>query len=228
MKPAMIMLAGAVGLVVVFFAEFYLAAIVFLLACLILLMILTGTLIRVHSRVYHLVVSSAESESIMLQEPCLEGTKIYLDQCRPLKFRIKERGFFLLSMIGIAALYAMKLVVENHGNPFLAYRQPGESGDYLLSYILAFVGFIPVSIVGSWFRERTRLAWSRITIGSFNPYTGGYTFYDQLGSRFGGTRKPISPKPKDNVCVVFYAPKNPDANTSSTGLLFHQLQLQDF
>lgn len=224
MKPAKIMLVGAIGLVLVFFTEFYFAAIVFLLACLTLFLILVGTLIRVHSRVYRLVLPPAESESIMLQEPCLEGTKIYLSPCRLFEFRIEEQGFFLLTMIGIAALYAMKLVVENHGNPFRADWQPWESGNYLLFWIVVFAGVIPVSIVVLWFRERTRLAWSRITIGNLNPHTGGYTFYDQLGSRFGGTRKPMSYRRKDNVCVVFYTPKNPDANTSSAGLLFHQLQ----
>jgi hypothetical protein len=226
MKPAMIMLAGLGLMVVVFAAEFYVATIVFLLGGLTLLLILGGTMIPAHSRVSRLAFPAAEPGSFIPEWPCLEGTKIDPHRYQLFEFRIEVRGIGLVAMIGIATLYAMKLVIEKRGNPFLAYHEVGRSGDYVLFYVLAFASIVPVTIAAMWFFERTRLARSKVTIGSLDPLTGGYTFRDQHGAQFGGTRKPVSPKPQDNICVVFYGPKNPDTNTSSAGLLFHRLRIQ--
>jgi hypothetical protein len=92
--------------------------------------------------------------------------------------------------------------------------------------VLAFVIFIPLGIAAHWFRERRRLAWSTLAMGSLDPHTGDYTFCDLHGAHYGDKKKPIPPKPEDNICVVFYSPKNPDANTSSTQLSFHRWRLQ--
>jgi len=226
MKPAMTMLVGVGLLVLIFAAEVYIAGIVFLLGCLTLILILGGTLFSAQSRVYSLAFPASEPGSFIPEWPCLEGTKIDPHQHQRFQFRIEAQGFGLLAMIGIAALYVIKLVIEKHGNPFLPYHGSLESKEYTLFFVLAFAGIIPVSIAGSWFFERIRLVQSRATIGSLDPLTGGYTFCDHHGSQFGGTRKPRQRKPEDNICVVFYAPKNSAANTSSAGLLFHRLRLQ--
>jgi len=226
MKPAITMLVGLFLLVVLFAAEFYIAAIVFLLGCLTLILILAGTLISPQSRVYSLAIPAAEPGSFLPEWPCLEGTRIDPHQYQRFQFHIEARGFGLLAVIGIGALYVMKLVIEKHGNPFRPYHEVAATGDYILFFVLAFVSMVPVAIAGSWFLERIRLVQSKTTIGSFDPLTGGYAFCDHHGSRFGGTRKPTQRKPEDNICVVFYAPRNSAANTSSSGLLFHRLRLQ--
>jgi hypothetical protein len=204
----------------------YITGIVFLLGCLTLILILGGTLFSTQSRVYSLAFPASEPESFIPEWPCLEGTKIDPHQHSRFQFRIEAQGFGLLTVIGIAALYVIKLVIEKHGNPFLPYHGVLESKEYVLFFVLAFASVIPVAIAGSWFFERIRLAQPRVTIGSFDPLTGGYTFCDHHGSQFGGTRKLRHRWPEDNICVVFYAPRNSAANTSSSSLLFHRLRLQ--
>jgi hypothetical protein len=226
MKPATIMIVGIVMLAVVFVSEFYVTAVVFLLSCLTLVLILAGTLIPVQSRVYQLVFPAAEPGSFLPEWPCLESIKLNPYQDQNLRFRIQTKGYRLLGIVGIAALYVMQLVLSKHGNPFRPYGQIAESGSYVLFFVLMFVSFIPVSLAGSWLFERIRLASSNVAIGSFDPGTGGYTFCDQHGARHGGTRKPMPPKPHDNVCVVFYGAKKPESSTSSAGLLFHRLHVE--
>jgi hypothetical protein len=221
MKTARIMLTGF-GLTVALFAfEFYVAAAVFLLGCLTLLLILMGTLIRVPSRVFRLLPSPAEAGRFVR----LEGKIISQDWYEQLEFRVEERGFVRLAMIGTVALFLIESVVAVRGNPFLAYLEVGQSGDYILFSALAYVSFVPTSIAAIWFRERIRLARSIVTIGSLDP-RGGYTFCDQGGRRFGGTMLRTSREPEDNACVVFYASESPDDSTSSAGLRFHRLRIR--
>ena len=228
MKPATTMLVGVVALAAVFLAEIYVAAIVFLASCAILVLILAGTLIPIRLHACRLVIPAAGPGSFIPEWPCLENTNLdpYRDQ--DLRFHIEATGFRVLGVIGIGALYLIQLVTIRHGNPFRPYREVGESGDYVLFYVLAFASMVPVGMAASWLFERIRLARSSMAVGSFDPQTGGYTFCDQHGSRHGGTRKPITKKPHDNICVVFYAPNNPESNISSAGLWFHRLRLQTF
>jgi hypothetical protein len=220
------MIAGIVGLAMAFMVQTYVATLLFLLSCFTLLLVLAGTLVPVQSRIYGLVFPAAEPDSFIPEWPCLESKKLdpYRDQS--IRFRIETKGFGFLGMIGIVALCLMQLVVSKRGNPFRPYREAGQSGEYVVFFVLLFLSFIPVTIAMTWFFERIRLASSGIAIGSFDPRTGGYTFCDQHGARHGGTRKPIPPRPDDNICVVFYGRKNPESNTSSAGLMFHRLHLQ--
>jgi hypothetical protein len=226
MKPVAMMIAGLVGLVMAFMVQTYVATVLFLLSCFTLLLVLAGTLVPVQSRMDGLVFPAAEPGSFIPEWPCLESKKLDPYQDQSLRFRIETKGFGLLGMIGIAALYFIQLVVSRRGNPFRPYREAGQSGEYVLFFVLLFLCFVPVTIAVSWFFERIRLVSSGIAIGSFDPHTGGYTFCDQHGARHGGTRKPMPPRPDDNICVVFYGRKNPESNTSSAGLWFHRLQLQ--
>ena len=93
MRPALIMLVGAVLLVAVFLAEIYVAAIVFVLSCLTVILILAGTVVPMHSRSGQLAFSAAEPGSFIPEWPCLEDTKLdpYRDQ--HLRFHIEARGF---------------------------------------------------------------------------------------------------------------------------------------
>lgn len=226
MKPALIMLVGAVLLVAIFLAEIYVAALVFVLSCITVLLILAGTLVPVHSLSGQVTFPAAEPGSFIPQWPCLENTKLYPYRDQQVRFHVEARGFGLLGIIGVVALCVISLVLSLHGNPFRAYRAVGESGEYVLFFVMVFASFIPVGIAGTWLMERFRLASSRIALGSLDPLSGGYTFCDQHGARHGGTKKPIPPRPNDNICVVFYKPSNPEINTSSAGLMFHRLRLE--
>ncbi|HEY6273668.1 MAG TPA: hypothetical protein VIX19_16935 [Terriglobales bacterium] len=226
MKPTLIMLIGAILLVAVFLAEIYVAALVFVLSCATVLLILAGTLIPAHSRTGHLALPAAEPGSFNPVWPCLENTKLdpYRDQ--HVRFRIEAKGFGLLGIVGIVAFVVITLVLSLHGNPFRPYREVGQSGEYVLFYVVTFASFVPAGIAGSWFLESIRLASSTAAFGSLDPHSGGYTFCDRYGARHGGTKKPMPPRPNDNICVVFYDPTNPGINTSSTGLMFHRLRLE--
>jgi hypothetical protein len=225
MKPATIFIVGSVLVVAIFAAEMYVAAIVFLLCCVTLLLILAGTLISVPSQTFGMRFPAAEPISQASQWPCLENVRLDPSREQAIEWRIETRGYGLLGAVGIGALCVMALVWTKHGNPFRPYLAVGETGDYVLFYFLAFVSFIPLSMAGAWFFERKLLASSRLTLGTLDPRAGAYSFCDQAGVHYGGTKKPMPPKPQDNICIVFYAPRNPEVSTSSAGMMFHRLRL---
>jgi len=225
MKPVTILIVGAVTTLAVFAAESYVATIVFLLSCLTLFLVLAGTLVPVHSRTGRLVLPAADPAISSPQWPCLESQKFDPRQEHRIEFGIETKGFGLLAAIGSAALWFIGLVLAKHGNPLRPYPAVGETGEYLIFFVLVFVLFVPLSMAAGWFFERRLLASSMLAVGGLDPNTGAYTFCDQHGTHYGGTKKPVPPRPQDNICVVFYSPKNPDANRSSAGLMFHRLRL---
>jgi hypothetical protein len=201
------------------------AAIVFLLSCLTLLLILVGTLIPVPSQSFGMRFPAAEPGSQASVWPCLENVRLDPSRDQAIECRIETRGYGLLGAVGIGALFVMALVWTKHGNPFRPYVAVGETGDYVLFYFLTFVSFIPLSMAGAWFFERKLLASSRLALGSLDPRAGAYSFCDQAGVHYGGTKKPMPPKPQDNICIVFYSPRNSEVSTSSAGMMFHRLQI---
>jgi hypothetical protein len=188
-------------------------------------LVLAGTLIPVHSRTCRLVLRAVDPATTNSPWPCLENQKFDPRQDHRIEFGIEAKGFGLLAAIGSTALWVIGFVLAKRGNPLRPYPAVGETGEYVVFFMLAFAVLVPLSMAAGWFFERRLLASSMLAVGGLNPNTGAYTFCDQHGTHYGGTKKPVPSRPQDNICVVFYSPKNPDANRSSAGLMFHRLRL---
>lgn len=225
MKPAVIAAVGFAGLIGVFFFEMYLPLLLVLLNSLALFLILVGTLVPIRPRMDRLVIKFREGVSTGDESvwPCLLGKRINPNFQQRLQFHLETRGMVPLFFLGVMSLLAIAFALQVHHHLFSSY-QDVDSGPYILMFMFVFLTVIPLSGAVSWFRERLLLARASVTLGNLHPASGSYSFVDQNGANFGGTRKAIV-NPADNACLVFYSAANPEFNRSSSGLLFHRLVL---
>lgn len=225
MKPAVIAAVGFAGLITIFFFEMYLPLLLVLLNSLAVCLILVGTLVPIRPTMDRLVIKFREGVSTSDESawPCLLGKRINPNFQQRLQFHLETRAMVPLFLLGVLSLLAIAFALQVHHNLFSSYQQM-DSWPYLLMFLFIFLTVIPLSGAVSWFRERMLLARASVTLGNLHPASGSYSFVDQNGANFGGTRKTIV-DPADNACLVFYSTANPEFNRSSSGLLFHKLVL---
>jgi len=223
MKPVAISVVGLIGLVALFLFELYVPAVLLVLSSFTLILVLGGTLFPANSRTFKVNLLAAEGEVSpekrrRFQDMTLDPGKDHSFEARVQMIRISWLG-----VLGVIALLEIGLVVALYQNPFQAVREM--DFQYFMVFCLCFATIIQLTIASSWLLERRLLSISALAVGDCDVRTGQYTFRDERGDYYGGTKKPVIFIGNDNTCLVFYSSSRPQMNVPSFRLLFHRLLL---
>ena len=223
MKPLGIAVAGLIGLGAVFLFELYIPAALLILGSFTLILVLGGTLLPADSRTFKVNFLAAEGEVSPEKRRRFQG--ITLDPAKNHSFtaRVHMIRIWQLGVLGIIALLEIGLVMALYQNPFQAVREM--DFQYFMIFCLCFATIVQVTIAATWLFERRLLSMSAFAIGNCDALTGQYTFCDERGDYYGGTKKPVIFVGNDNTCLVFYSSSRPQMNVPSFRLLFHRLLL---
>ena len=224
MKPLAIAVVGLIGLGAVFLFELYIPAVLLILGSFTLILVLGGTLLPADSRTFKVNFLAAEGEVSPEKRRRFQG--IALDPAKNHSFtaRVHMIRIWQLGVLGIIALLEIGLVMALYQNPFQAVREM--DFQYFMVFCLCFATIVQVTIAATWLFERRLLSMAALAIGNCDALTGQYTFCDERGDYYGGTKKPAIFVGNDNTCLVFYSSSRPQMNVPSFRLLFHRLLLQ--
>jgi hypothetical protein len=223
MKPLAIVAVGLMGLVAVFLFELYVPAVLLIQSSFTLILVLGGTLLRADSRTFKVTFLAAEGEVSPEKRRRFQG--LTLDPAKNHSFtaQVHMIRIWQLGVLGIIALLEIGLVMALYQNPFQAVREM--DFQYFMIFCLCFATIVQLTIAAAWLFERRLLSMSALAIGDCNVLTGQYTFCDERGDYYGGTKKPVIFSGNDNTCLVFYSSSRPQMNVPSFRLLFHRLLL---
>jgi hypothetical protein len=224
MKPLAIVVVGLIGLVAVFLFELYVPAVLLTLSSFTLILVLGGTLLPANSRTFRVVFASAEGEVSPEKRRRFLGLTLDPAKNHSFEARVHMIRTWQLGVLGIIALLEMALVLALYQNPFQAVREM--DFQYFMVFCLCFAATLQLTIASSWLLERRLLSISALAVGDCDVLTGQYTFCDERGDYYGGTKKPLIFAGNDNTCLVFYSSKYPQMSVPSFRLLFHRLLLQ--
>lgn len=220
MKPQLIAAIGFAGLVLVIISEIYAPALLFLTGCIILLLVIAGTLVPVQFREGICTLINTDEGN----EASVCGHRIDPQYSYVLRYRCEISGMRFVGVTALYGLLAMAGALAFH--PLLFSPLDAGSETTLWWELSLMAGFIPVAVAASWLSERVILIRSAVAIGNFDPMSGAYDFRDAREQVYGGVRRVRIGAPADNGCLVFYLPADPNRHVPSTGMRFHRLALQ--
>lgn len=223
MKPLAIVAVGLIGLAGVFLFELYVPAVLLILSSLTLILVLGGTLLPANSRIFRVVFTAAEGDISPEKRRRFQGLTLDPGQNHSFTAEVHMIRIWQLGVLGIIALLEIGLVMALYQNPFQAVREM--DFQYFMVFCLCFATIVQLTIAATWLFERRLLSMSALAIGDCNALTGQYTFCDERGDYYGGTKKPAPFAINDNTCLVFYSSSRPQMNVPSFRLLFHRLLL---
>jgi hypothetical protein len=223
MKPVAIAVVGLIGLGAVFLFELYVPAVLLIQSSFTLILVLGGTLLRADSRTFKVTFLAAEGQVSPEKRRQFQGLTIDPAKNHSFTAQVHMIRIWQLGVLGIIALLEIGLVMALYQNPFQAVREM--DFQYFMIFCLCFATIVQLSIAAAWLFERRLLSMSALAIGDCNVLTGQYTFCDERGDYYGGTKKPVIFAGNDNTCLVFYSSSQPQMNVPSFRLLFHRLLL---
>jgi len=223
MKPVMIAVVGFIGLGAVFLFDLYIPAVLLILGSLTLILVLGGTLLPANSRTFKVSFLAAEGEISPEKRRRFQGMILDPGKYHSFTARVQMVRIWRLGVLGIIALLEIGLVMAFYPSPFQAVREM--DFQYFMVLCLCFATIVQLTIASSWLLERRLLSISALAVGDCDVRTGQYTFCDERGDYYGGTKKPVIFVGNDNTCLVFYSSSRPQMNVPSFRLLFHRLLL---
>jgi hypothetical protein len=223
MKPVAIAVVGLIGLVAVFLFELYVPAVLLILSSFPLILVLGGTLLPANSREFKVNFLAAEGEVSPEKRRRFQGISLDPGMNHSFEARVHMIRIWQLGVVGIIALLEIGLVMALYQNPFQAVREM--DFQYFMVLCLCFATIAQVTIASSWLLERKLLSISALAVGDCDALTGQYTFCDERGDYYGGTKKPVIFAGNDNTCLVFYSSNRPQMNVPSFRLFSHRLLL---
>jgi hypothetical protein len=223
MKPPAIVVIGLIGLAGVFLFELYVPAVLIILGCCTLILVLGGTLLPANSSIFRVVFASVEGEISPEKWRRFQGITFDPAKNHSFEAQVHMIHIWQLGVLGIIALLEIGLVMALYQNPFQAVREM--DFQYFMVLCLCFATTAQLTIASSWLLERRLLSISALAVGDCDVLTGQYTFCDERGDYYGGTKKPVIFAGNDNTCLVFYSSNRPQMNVPSFRLLFHRLLL---
>lgn len=223
MKPPAIAIVGLIGLAAVFLFELYVPAVLLILSSFTLILVLGGTLFPANSRKFRVVFSPVEGEVSLKKRRRFQGVTLDPEKSYSFEARVQMIRTWQLGVLGIISLLEIGLVMGLYRNPFQPVREM--DFQYFMVFCVCFLTIMQLTIAATWLFERRLLSTSALAIGDCNAVTGQYTFCDERGDYYGGTKKPVIVAGNDNTCLVFYSSNRPERNVPSFRLLFHRLLL---
>jgi hypothetical protein len=234
MKPRLIALLGFGALFLAFTLRFYLQGLVILLASVLCLAIAMGFFWQGHkSRSFWIAGNRGHGA----HDPKLESVRVTIEgrefpvQSLPsrLDFTIAPRNMLMLVAISMVATGSVVSIFVSSDSPFGAV--PLESERYVLLYGLSYLMAFLSAPTFAWISECALLRGSLITMATVQGQMKGtrgtlwirYHFVDPQGGYHGGSVLNFGGPKNDQLKVVFFNPRNADANKVSSGFLFHQI-----